>query len=330
MSAAHPLSVAPMMDRTDRHFRALLRQVTRRVLLYTEMVTAKAILSGRRDQLLRKGEDEPPVALQLGGDEPAELADCARIGESWGYDEINLNVGCPSDRVQSGAFGVVLMKTPERVRDAVEAMRAACGVPVTVKHRIGVDELDRYQDMLRFVEIVAPAGPARLSVHARKAWLKGLSPKENRTVPPLRYEDVYRLKAEHPELEIEINGGIADLEVAQRHLRRVDAVMIGRAAYDDPMILAEADRRFYGDVDAPVRSRHEVARAMLPYIEAHCAEGGRLAEVTRHMLGLFSGVKGARAYRRVLSTEAVEPGAGPEVLERALRTLHAMTQPHAM
>jgi len=327
MSADHPLSVAPMMDRTDRHFRALLRRVTRRVLLYTEMVTAKAILSGRRDQLLRKSEDEHPIALQLGGDDPRELAECARIGQAWGYDEINLNVGCPSDRVQNGAFGVVLMKTPERVRDAVEAMRSACTVPVTVKHRIGVDALDRYEDMLRFVDVVAPAGPARFSVHARKAWLKGLSPKENRSVPPLRYADVYRLKADHPELEIEINGGIANLDEAEGHLRRVDAVMIGRAAYDDPMIFAEADRRFYGDVTAPVRHRHEVARAMLPYIEAHRAEGGRLAEVTRHMLGMFSGMKGARAYRRVLSSEAVKPGAGPEVLERALAEVALETSP---
>ncbi|MEM1023331.1 MAG: tRNA dihydrouridine(20/20a) synthase DusA [Myxococcota bacterium] len=330
MTARHPLSVAPMMDRTDRHFRHLLRLVSRRVLLYTEMVTAKAILSGRREQLLRKAEDEAPLALQLGGDDPRELAECAGIGEAWGYDEINLNVGCPSDRVQNGAFGVVLMKTPGKVRAAVEAMRSACSLPVTVKHRIGVDELDRYEDMLEFVETVAPAGPARFTVHARKAWLKGLSPKENRTVPPLRYEEVYRLKEAHPELEVEINGGIVDLDQASTHLLHVDAVMIGRAAYEDPLLLADADRRFY-DPDHVLRpTRMGVACAMLPYLEAHCVEGGRPSAITRHMLGLFKGTKGARAYRRVLSSEAVKPGAGPEVLVRALGALDAGPELQAM
>ena len=233
-----------MMDRTDRHFRFFLRRITRHTLLYTEMVTTGAVIHGDRERLLGFDLREKPVALQLGGDDPRALAECARIGEGFGYDEINLNVGCPSDRVQKGRIGACLMAEPERVADGVEAMRAAVSIPVTVKHRIGIDHLDRYEDMARFVTTVAAAGSDRFTVHARIAWLQGLSPKENRDIPPLRYDDVYRLKREHPDLSIEINGGVRSLDGVEEHLREVDAVMIGRAACDDPYLFAEADRRF--------------------------------------------------------------------------------------
>lgn len=301
--AMHPLSVAPMMDRSDRHFRWLMRQITRRALLYTEMVTTGAVLHGDREKLLGFHPDEHPVALQLGGDDPEALAACARIGVDLGYDEIDLNVGCPSDRVQSGCFGAVLMRRPERVAECVAAMKAAVAVPVTVKHRIGVDELDRYEDMARFVETVAEAGADRFTVHARKAWLQGLSPKENREIPPLRYAEVHRLKAEHPELEIEINGGIVTLDQALEHLTHVDAVMIGRAAVDDPWIFADADRRVYGDTGA-APTREGVIEAMWGYAEAHVAAGGRLHHVTRHALQLFRGQPGAGAWRRLLTEQS--------------------------
>ncbi|MDX1387987.1 MAG: tRNA dihydrouridine(20/20a) synthase DusA, partial [Acidobacteriota bacterium] len=241
---AYPLSVAPMMDRTDRHYRRFVREITRRTLLYTEMITTGAVLQGDRDFLLGFSPEERPLALQLGGDDPEALSECARIAEDRGYDEVNLNVGCPSDRVRQGRFGACLMAEPERVADAVAAMREATSVPVTVKHRIGIDDLDRYEDMALFVRTVAGAGCDRFSVHARKAVLGGLSPKANRTVPPLRYEDVHRLKREHPGLRIEINGGIASLEEVRRQLEFVDGVMIGRAAYDDPFLLSTVDRDF--------------------------------------------------------------------------------------
>lgn len=312
-----PLSVAPMMDRTDRHFRAFLRRITRRTLLYTEMVTTGAVIHGDRDRLLAFDEDEHPLSLQLGGDDPAELAECARIAEDRGFDEVNLNVGCPSDRVQSGSFGACLMATPEKVAQAVEAMRAAVGLPVTVKHRIGIDELDRYEDMLRFVDVVSEAGADRFSVHARKAWLSGLSPKENRNVPPLRHAEVHRLKRERPELMIEINGGIVSLGQAEEHLEHVDAVMIGRGAYDDPWALADADRRLFG-AENPATSRRQVVEAYLPYVERQLAGGTPLHRITRHMLQLFAGRPGARAWRRHL-TEASQ-GVGADV-EEGLRVL---------
>ncbi len=311
------LSVAPMMDRTDRHFRFLMRQITRRTLLYTEMITTHAILKGPRARLLAYDALEHPISLQLGGDDPQALAECARIAESEGYDEVNINVGCPSDRVQSGRFGVCLMAHPERVAEAVDRMRAKVRIPVTVKHRIGFDDLDAYEDMLRFVDIVAQSGCARFSVHARKAWLSGLSPKENRNVPPLRYEDVYRLKTERPALDVEINGGIRDLDQAAEHLQSVDAVMIGRAAYDTPLIFADADQRFYGQAERAVSPGH-VVRAMVPYIESHLASGGRLHSVSRHMLTLFSGLKGARLWRRRLSEAAPRKDADTSVLLAAL------------
>lgn len=312
-----PLSVAPMMDRTDRHFRWFLRRITRRSLLYTEMVTTGAILRGDEpERFLAFRPDERPLALQLGGDEPAELAACARLAGERGYDEVNLNVGCPSERVQSGNFGVCLMGEPERVARAVAAMREAVSIPVTVKHRIGFDHRDRYEDMLRFVDTVAAAGADRFTVHARKAWLRGLSPKENRDVPPLRYEEVYRLKAERPGLVVEINGGIGSLEEVREHLGQVDAVMVGRAAYDDPFALAAADRELFGDADEPPTRRRVVAE-LLPYAEELVRRGEPVSRITRHVLGLFTGRPGARAWRRHLSEHAHREGAGAEVLADA-------------
>lgn len=311
----HRLSVAPMMDRTDAHFRQLLRRLSRHLLLYTEMLTTQAILRGG----LRLAVDalEPPIALQLGGDDPAQLAECARRAEAAGFTEVNLNVGCPSDRVQRGRIGAILMRSPGDVARAVAAMRAACDLPITVKHRIGVDELDRYEDLLGFVDTVAQAGCARFTVHARKAWLSGLSPADNRSLPPLRYPDVYRLKAERPQLRIELNGGVADLDQAEAHLAQVDAVMIGRAAYDRPGLLLGVDPRLYG-APAPAADERAAVEALAPYIDRWLAGGGRLHAVTRHLLGCFSGQPGARRYRQLLSVEGVRPGAGLPLVFKAL------------
>jgi tRNA-dihydrouridine synthase A len=313
-----PVSVAPMMQRTDRHFRVLMRQITRETLLYTEMLTANAILRGDRSLLLDFNPVEHPIALQLGGDDPQALAEAAHIGADWGYDEINLNVGCPSNRVQTGCFGASLMRRPERVAEIVAAMRAAVSVPITVKHRIGVDELDRYEDMAHFVTVVRTAEADRFSVHARKAWLDGLSPKDNRTIPPLRYDDVYRLKAEFPELVIEINGGITSLDEVATHLEHVDAVMIGRAAYDDPMLFAEVDSRMF-DTQSLGRTRVEIVEAMLPYIEeATRRPGTKLHHVSRHMLSLFKGCHGGRNWRRLLSENTCQEDADWRVVDQAL------------
>lgn len=306
-----------MMDRTDRHYRYFMRCLTRHTLLYTEMVTTGAVLRGDRDRLLGFDPVEAPIALQLGGDDPDELAQCARIAVDWGYDEVNLNVGCPSDRVQKGRFGACLMAEPERVAAAVDAMRNAVDVPVTVKHRIGIDEIDRYEDMLRFVDVVSAAGADRFSVHARKAWLQGLSPKENREIPPLRYEEVHRLKRERPGQVIEINGGIVDLDQTAHHLQHVDAVMIGRAAYENPYLFAEVDRRFF-DPEAPVASKREVIEAMKIYAARHLESGTRLGYITRHMTQLCHRHAGARGWRRHLSERGHRPGAGVEVLHGAM------------
>ncbi len=311
------LSVAPMMQRTDRHFRVFLRGLTRRTLLYTEMVTTGAILFGDRERHLRFSEIEHPLSLQLGGDDPAALSECARIAAGYGYDEVNLNVGCPSDRVQSGRFGACLMAHPDEVARAVEAMREAVALPVTVKHRIGIDDLDRYEDMLHFVDVVANAGADRFSVHARKAWLSGLSPKQNRNVPPLRHQDVYRLKRERPALQIELNGGVTSLDAVEAHLAQVDAVMVGRAAYDDPMMLVDADRRVFGEDERHV-DRVQAVEALYPYVERLVAEGGRLHWVARHLLGLFASQRGTRAWKRHLSEQGVGEHAGVEVLRDAL------------
>lgn len=306
-----------MMDRSDRHFRFFLRQITRRCLLYTEMVTTGAVIHGDRERLLGFDPREKPVALQLGGDDPEALAECARIGEGFGYDEINLNVGCPSDRVQKGRIGACLMAEPERVADGVAAMRAAVSVPVTVKHRIGIDHLDRYEDMERFVTTVAAAGSDRFTVHARIAWLQGLSPKENRDIPPLRYEDVHRLKREHPGLSIEINGGVRSLDAVEEHLREVDGVMIGRAACDDPYLFAAADQRFFDPETVPP-SRREILEAMVEY-SAHWNERGLpVARIFRHLMNLCAGLPGARLFRRHLSEQGHGPAAGPEILQQAI------------
>jgi tRNA-dihydrouridine synthase A len=313
-----PLSVAPMMDRTDRHFRRFLRVLTRSTLLYTEMVTTGAILRGERERYLEFNGEEHPLSLQLGGDDPVALAECAKIAEDWGYDEVNLNVGCPSDRVKSGAFGACLMAQPEKVALAVSTMMNSTSLPVTVKHRIGIDDLDRYEDMKRFVTIVADAGCTRFSVHARKAWLSGLSPKENRTIPPLRYEDVYRLKEELGHLQIEINGGIVTLDEAELHLGKVDAVMIGRAAYDNPWVLSEADARFFHG-ENPVAHRHHAIEGYMPYVEQYCREGGRLHTLTRHLHHVFHGVRGSRSWKRHLGEVCSKPDAPPQSLLDGLR-----------
>jgi tRNA-dihydrouridine synthase A len=309
------LAVAPMMDWTDRHCRFLHRQLTRRALLYTEMVVADAVIHGPRERLLGFDAVEHPVALQLGGSEPAKLAQAARIGADFGHDEINLNVGCPSDRVQSGSFGACLMRTPELVAECVAAMKAAVAVPVTVKCRLGVDEQDPEEALDRLADAVLTAGADALWVHARKAWLQGLSPKENREIPQLDYDRVYRLKKRLPERFVGINGGIATVADAVSHLETVDGVMLGRAAYHNPAVLAEVDAAIFGDV--PAVEWPAVIEAMQTYAARHIAAGGRLAHVTRHMTGLFHGLPGARRFRQILSTEATRPGAGPEVIARA-------------
>ncbi len=312
-----PLSIAPMMDRTDRHYRYFMRQISRRTLLYTEMITSQAILHGDHSKLLDFSLEEKPLVLQLGGDNPAQLAECAKIGEDWGYDAINLNIGCPSPRVQNGNFGACLMTQPELVAEAVTAMRQKVKIPVTVKHRIGVDQCDRYEDMVNFVHIVSEAGCKNFSIHARKAWLKGLSPKENRNVPTLRYEYVYRLKKEFPDLFIEINGGITTLKQIKDHLALVDGVMIGRAAYDRPYIFATVDRDIFGE-DVTPKSRQEIVEAMLPYIDYWVNQGTRLNSISRHMLQLFAEQPGTKAWKRYITENACLPGADSLVVNAAL------------
>ncbi|MFT7579420.1 MAG: tRNA-dihydrouridine synthase A [Myxococcota bacterium] len=304
-----------MMARTDRHYRHFMRQITSETLLYTEMVTTGAILHGDRSRLLDFSASEGPLALQLGGDDPAALAECARIGEDWGYDEVNINIGCPSDRVQNGHFGACLMAEPEKVAAGVAAMRAAVKIPVTVKHRIGIDTLDKYEDMERFVRIVAEAGADRFSVHARKAWLQGLSPKENRNVPPLRYAEIHRLKREMPHLDIEINGGITSLDTTMEQLDHVDAVMIGRAAYDNPYLFASADARVFGKTDTDLLSRQTIVERMVPYVTQWCHGDFPLHRVSRHMLMLFSGCPGTRAWKRHLSERPRPADPGKTLLE---------------
>jgi tRNA-dihydrouridine synthase A len=311
-----------MMDWTDRHCRVLHRMLTRRALLYTEMLTTGAILHGDRARLLAFSPVEHPVALQLGGSEPADLVAAARIGEGEGYDEINLNVGCPSDRVQSGRFGACLMREPELVAECMAAMGAAVRIPVTVKCRIGVDDQHPEESLFRLVDFCAGAGVKRFVVHARKALLQGLSPKENRDVPPLDYPLVWRLKRERPELTIVINGGIASLDEAEDHLRHVDGVMLGRAAYHTPDILGDVDARFFG-AGARVGAFAAV-EAYRDYVAAELARGTHLAAMTRHMLGLFHGVPGARTWRRILTVEGVKPGAGLEVIDRALAAVSGL------
>lgn len=317
MHVEYRLSVAPMMDWTDRHCRAFHRALTHRTRLYTEMVTTGAVLHGDRERLLGFDPLEHPVALQLGGSEPDVLAEAARIGEARGYDEINLNVGCPSDRVQSGRFGACLMREPELVAECVAAMATAVKVPVTVKCRIGIDDQEPDKSLFELVDRCAAAGVGVFAVHARKAWLEGLSPKENRDVPPLDYGLVYRLKRERPELTVVLNGGVGSLDEAAAHLEHVDGVMLGRLAYHEPAQLGDADRRFF-DPAASTVTPFEAVERHRPYLARRLAEGVPLAAMTRHMLGLMHGRPGARSWRRILTVEAIRPGAGLEVLDRAL------------
>lgn len=315
------LSIAPMMDWTDRHCRAFHRTLTTRALLYTEMVTAPAVLHGDQARLLGFDKVEHPVALQLGGSDPDQLAQAARIGEQYGYDEINLNVGCPSDRVQSGRFGACLMREPELVADCMAAIKSAVAVPATVKCRIGVDDQDPEQSLFATVDACAAVGIDTFIVHARKAWLKGLSPKENREVPPLDYGLVRRLKRERPHLSISINGGIASLDEAEAHLDdtdgvALDGVMLGRAAYHEPGLLGQADRRLYGADTSDVDAFAAIERYK-PYLAARLDEGVSLSSMTRHMLGLMHGRPGARTFRHILTVEALGQHAGLEVLDRA-------------
>ena len=314
------LSVAPMMDWTDRHCRVFHRQITRHTWLYTEMVTTGALIHGDVARHLRYDEIEHPVALQLGGSDPADLAVSAKLGQEWGYDEINLNCGCPSERVQRGAFGACLMAEPQLVADCVKAMRDAVDIDVTVKHRIGIDKNEDYGFVRDFVGTIADAGCKTFIVHARNAILKGLSPKENREIPPLKYEVAYQLKREFPELEIIINGGIKTSDEVALHLEHVDGVMLGREAYHNPYVMADYDARFYGD-DSPVKSRTEVLAAMLPYIAAQLAEYGdkglKLNSITRHMLGIMTGLPGARAFRQLMSDPKRLAQANPELLLEA-------------
>jgi tRNA-dihydrouridine synthase A len=313
----HRFCCAPMMDWTDRHCRAFHRGLTARALLYTEMVTAQAVLRGDRERLLGFDACEHPVALQLGGSDPDKLAQAARIGEDFGYDEINLNVGCPSDRVQGGQFGACLMRTPDRVAECMVAIAAAVRLPATVKCRIGVDDQDPEEALFTLVDACAAAGVRTFIVHARKAWLQGLSPKENREIPPLDYPLVDRLKRERPHLTVVLNGGLADLDAAEAALDRgLDGVMLGRAAYHDPGLLGAVDPRLFGEGE--VAGPFEAVERHRPYLAARLAEGVPLAAMTRHMLGLFAGRPGARAWRRILTVESVKPGAGLEVLDRAL------------
>jgi tRNA-dihydrouridine synthase A len=321
-----PVSIAPMMERTDRHYRYFMRQITRHTLLYTEMITTAAIIHGDRHKLLDFSPIEHPLVLQLGGDNPQELAECAIIASDFGYDAINLNVGCPSSRVQNGNFGACLMAHPEKVARAVAAMKEVVGIPITVKHRIGIDDLDRYRDLLNFVRIVADGGCQHFIIHARKAWLQGLSPKENRDIPPLRYGDVHRLKQELPHLSIDINGGIGTIEQVKEQLKYVDAVSIGRAAYDNPYLFATVDREFFNDSTLP-KTRHEVVEAMFPYIDEWLQRGGKLNAITRHMLELFASVAGTKAWKRHLSENVCRAGAGVETVKEASEKVRIISTP---
>lgn len=314
---ARTLSVAPMLDWTNRDFRYFLRLLSKHCLLYTEMVTTGALIHGDRTRFLDHDAAEYPLALQLGGSDPADLALCAKMGQDAGYDEVNLNVGCPSDRVQSGSFGACLMAEPDLVAEGVAAMQKAVSIPVTVKTRLGIDDLDSYQFLTDFIDKVASAGCDSFILHARKAWLKGLSPKENRDIPPLDYSRVYQIKQDYPHLHIDINGGIHSLQQVKQHLTQVDGVMLGRAVYHDPYLLADADRDIFG-IDTAKLSRHQVVEQMLPYIEQRMTQGRPLKSITRHLLGLFQGQQGAKAWRRYLSEHAHMKGAGLEVVENAL------------
>jgi tRNA-dihydrouridine synthase A len=335
MPNAYRFSVAPMLDYTDRHFRVLIRQVSRHSLLYTEMVVARAL-----DHLMREGPPqghgerqrrlerligfdalEKPLVLQVGGETPQELAAAARLAADWGYDEVNLNVGCPSPKASQGRFGACLMAHPERVAEGVAAMASASGLPVTVKHRIGIDDRDGFADLLYFVDTVSAAGASRFAVHARKAWLEGLDPRENRTIPPLRWELVHQLKRERPGLVVELNGGLETLAACHHQLEQVDGVMVGRAIYQHPLRWAAVDQEIFGDICRDPARPSTVLRGVIPHAERWCARGGRLWAIARHLVHVVEGVKGARGWRATLSRQAGARGAGPEVLAEAARQL---------
>jgi tRNA-dihydrouridine synthase A len=311
-----------MMNWSDRHCRYFWRLLSARARLYTEMVTTGALIHGDRERFMRFDPREQPLALQLGGSDPGELARCARWAQQWGYDEVNLNCGCPSDRVQSGMFGACLMARPALVAECVAAMREACGIPVTVKHRTGIDAMESYQELVDFVGTVAAAGCRVFIVHARKAWLRGLSPRENRELPPLNYPWVYRLKRDFPDLVIVINGGIQSLDSAAGHLLQTDGVMLGREAYQNPWLLGDVDRQLFGQAN-PLASRQQAVARMLPYAAQQLTLGVPINHITRHMLGLYQGVPGARQFRRHISERAHLPGAGIEVLEDAQHCITA-------
>ncbi|BCV38038.1 MULTISPECIES: tRNA dihydrouridine(20/20a) synthase DusA [Shewanella] len=321
IDANRRFSIAPMLDWTDRHYRYFARLMSSQTLLYTEMVTTGAILHGKGDYLAYN-QEEHPLALQLGGSNVEDLARCAEIAQQRGYDEVNLNVGCPSDRVQNGRFGACLMEEPELVAHCVDAMRQKVDIPVTVKTRIGIDDKDSYEFLCDFITKVSAAGCDTFIIHARKAWLQGLSPKENREIPPLDYPRVYQLKQDFPGLHISINGGIKSFEEMHAHLAQLDGVMVGREAYQNPYLLAEVDQKIFG-LDSQVMSRDQVVDAMLPYVEAHLQSGGRLNHISRHMTGLYQGIPGSRSWRRHLSENAHKPGAGIEVLLKAREMMHS-------
>ncbi|MDH5471914.1 MAG: tRNA dihydrouridine(20/20a) synthase DusA [Gammaproteobacteria bacterium] len=320
MSLNHIFSVAPMLDWTDRHERYFLRLLSEKAFLYTEMVTTGAILHANPARFLCYSEAEHPLALQLGGSDPDALAACARIGNQYGYDEINLNVGCPSERVKSGSFGACLMAEPKLVAECVQAMKSVVDIPVTVKHRIGIDYRDSWDELCEFIEIVSSAGCQLFIVHARKAWLQGLSPRQNREIPPLKYQTVYDLKKRYPQLAFVINGGINTIAEAKQHLAFVDGVMMGREAYHNPYVLADVDTQLYGQ-EKNIADREQVLMKLLPYIEDELMKGTKLHAITRHIMGLFLGVPGAKAWRRHLSEYGNKKGAGLEVVLEAARKL---------
>lgn len=325
----HRFCIAPMIDWSDRHARYFWRLLTKNAVLYTEMITTGALLHGAAARFLRFDDSEHPLALQLGGSDPVDLAKCAKLAEQHSYDEVNLNCGCPSDRVQNGAFGACLMAQPQRVADCIKAMQDACSLPITIKHRIGIDDLDSYEAMAHFVATVAATGCTTFIVHARKAWLSGLSPKENREIPPLRYTEVYRLKQEFPALNIVINGGISEIAASREHLQHVDGVMLGRAAYHNPYLLSTIDRDLFG-ANTAIPSRAEVIEKLLPYIENQMGHGATLHHITRHILGLYQGEPGARQFRRILSEQAHRKGAGIEILLQALSAVESRSIAAAM
>ncbi|MBT7951691.1 MAG: tRNA dihydrouridine(20/20a) synthase DusA [Gammaproteobacteria bacterium] len=314
--------VAPMMTHTDRHFRYFLRLISKHVMLYTEMLTTGALIHGDKDYFLAYNQDEHPLALQLGGSDPDQLQQCTVMAENAGYDEVNLNVGCPSDRVQSGMFGACLMAHPSLVAECVEAMQTKASIPVTVKSRIGIDDNDSYEELVNFIQLVSNAGCKTFFIHARKAWLKGLSPRQNRELPPLKYETVYAIKKDFPDLEIIINGGITTVSQCIDHLQHVDGVMLGRAVCHNPYLLSTVDKEIYQQ-SGTVSSRHEILQQYIGYIESQLAQGIYLSHMSRHILGLFQGQQGARAYRRLLSEQAHKPGADIQVIKQAMQLVKA-------